>query len=106
MAAYPSGWDRTNTSRDVIAAKIDAHRRFLAAVNRLVDAGQPPPCTGRPEWTSEAPEDRRRAAGACQPCPLRAACQATARACHESAGVWGGKDFNSRTYYGKDRENV
>lgn len=44
-------------------------------------------------WTSENAQDRREAAIACGPCPVKAACLADATGNGITWGVWGGREF-------------
>lgn len=57
--------------------------------------GQRPRC-GDPadthRWTSDRPDDRRRAAALCRGCPLLAPCTAAADETNEPFGTWGGHD--------------
>lgn len=64
-----------------------------AVIEEALDAGQRVPCIGRPEWTSEALDDRVEAVEACQWCPVLTACLAAARTIKASSGVWGGVDL-------------
>jgi hypothetical protein len=76
-----------------LPAAADAHRRLVAAVVALVDAGRPPPCTVHPDaWTGDRADTRAGAAHACRPCPALDGCHDYAATARETWNVWAGRD--------------
>lgn len=67
---------------------------LLAELTRAAaETPTPLPCQrDRDPFTSEVPEQRARAAAACEPWPIRGLCDAYARTAHERWGVWGDVD--------------
>ena len=76
-------------------------KRTVPELDRLVDglaelaqAGHIAPCVGRPEWTSDDPDDRADAAEGCAWCPMAGPCLAAGAASRSVWGVWGGLDLS------------
>lgn len=72
-----------------------ARDRLDRALLNLATEGRRPRCGEHADtdlWTSESPEDRRRAAELCSACPLLAPCAEAAEEMEERWHVFGGVD--------------
>lgn len=69
---------------------------LLDHLDRLTDAGHPPPCwrvpvAERTPWTSDVPAEQALAARTCRGCPALAACAEYGREHPREVGVYGGR---------------